>query len=274
MLDKDIQAATNILFERRLNNKLTGRLDCCLRPGTADQALAIQQALITRMNDTADNSAVNTVGGWKCALPIEDNNVVDLPVVAPIFSSTISDHSPCSVRLDDGVCKIEPEIAFRFKQDLPSRSQAYTEQEIIAALSGAHLALELIQNRYNASEEVTYLEHLADCLFNQGLFIGPEITLDQAFSASEIEFTLTTSSESSKHDPATCKKLAGKHPNKYPQLPLFWLVNFLSAQGIDIKAGQLVITSSYAGVIEVLPDREFSLQYGELGSISLRFEVS
>lgn len=270
MLDKDIHNAADTLVKRRLNNKRTARLEPGFRPESAEQALAIQQALISKMQDSTGHG----VGGWKCALPITDNELTDLPVAAPIFSSTIYDQSPCFVSLDDGVCKIEPEIAFRFRRDLPSRSEAYTEQEIITGLSGAHLALELIQNRYLASEEASYLEHLADCLFNQGLYIGPEITLDQAFSASEIEFTLTTSSDPSTSDSPAFKKLSGKHPNKQPQLPLFWLVNFLSQQGIDIKAGQLVITSSYAGVIEVQPDRVFSLQYGELGSISLQFEVS
>ncbi|WP_432470338.1 hypothetical protein [Amphritea sp. HPY] len=265
MLDKYIHGAADALVKRRLNNKLTARLEPCLRPDNADQALAIQQALISQMKDSTGHE----VGGWKCALPFSENDLDEMPVAAPIFANTIYDRSPCPVRLDEGVCKIEPEIAFRFHKDLPSRSEPYIEQEVIAALSGAHLALELIQNRYLASEEASYLEHLGDCLFNQGLFIGPEITLDQAFSASEIEFTLTAPS-----DLSTSTTLAGKHPNKYPQLPLFWLVNFLSAQGIDIKAGQLVITSSYAGVIEVPPDQEFSLQYGELGSILLRFEVS
>lgn len=265
MQNKDIYDAASRLLKRRLEKKISDRLEVDLRPESADQALAIQQSLIAQMQGLTDCG----VGGWKCALPITDNDITDLPVAAPIFAHTIYDRSPCPISLDEGVCKIEPEIAFRFKQDLPSRSEAYTEQEITAALSGAYLALELIQNRYLASEEASYLEHLADCLFNQGLFVGPEITLDEAFTASGIEFTLTCAS-----DLSTSTTLAGKHPNKYPQLPLFWLVNFLSAQGIDIKAGQLVITSSYAGVIEVQPDQVFSLQYGELGSISLRFQVS
>jgi len=270
MHQEQVQQAADALLQRRLNNKQTGRLDHSLRPDTSQNALAIQQALISQMQDSTGHG----VGGWKCALPINDNELTNLPVAAPIFASTIYDRSPCPIRLDEGVCKIEPEIAFRFQKDLTSRREPYTEQEVVAALSGANLALELIQNRYLVSEEASYLEHLADSLFNQGLYIGPEITLDQAFSASEIELTLTISSDPSTSDSPAHKKLFGKHPNKQPQLPLFWLVNFLSQRGVDIKAGQLVITSSYAGVIEVQPDRAFSLQYGALGSISLRFEVS
>ena len=64
------------------------------------------------------------------------------------------------------------------------------------------------------------------------------------------------------------KRERGKHPHQFPQRPLFWLVNFLSQRGIDMKAGQVVITGSYAGVMEVQPNIKFSLQYGELGRIT------
>ncbi|GGK72125.1 hydratase [Amphritea balenae] len=265
MQREQVKLAAELLIQRRLSNQLTARLDKVLRPETVEQALAIQQQLINQMPDT--------VGGWKTALPISDSGMNDLPVVAPIFSNTVYDRSPCPIHLDEGVCKIEPEIAFRFQHDLPARNKAYSDQEITEALSGAHLSLELIQNRYLQSEEAGFLEHLADCLFNQGLYIGPEISLDQAFSASHIDLTLTRFPDASDTNSPAIEVLAGIHPNQYPQLPLFWLVIFLSQRGIDIKAGQYVITSSYAGVIEVSADQEFSLEYGDLGSVLLHFDL-
>ncbi|MEH6576846.1 MAG: hypothetical protein V7731_07170 [Amphritea sp.] len=274
MQQEQIQQAAKLLFERRLNNQLTKRLEPQLQPRTADEALAIQQAVNEQVGARVDD----TIGGWKCSLPIDDNGLKQLPVVAPIFASTIHNESPCPIRLDDGVCKIEPEIAFRFKHDLPSRSEPYTEQEITAALSGAHLALELIQNRYLATEEsddsdeISYLEHLADCLFNQGLFMGQEIPLSEAFSGSEIEFTLSYLGKKSTSR-STPQTLSGKHPHKYAQIPLYWLVNFLNERSIGMKAGQVVITSSYAGVLEVRLNEEFTLEYVGLGSMTLMFET-
>ncbi len=254
MQQQQILAAASALKARRRANLLTARLDQPLRPQTAEEALALQQALTTLMAPS------DPVGGWKCALPISEG-----PVVAPIFSSRIHQGICCPILPDEGRYKIEPEIAFCFGQDLPVRDEPYSETEVQDALAGAYLALELIRNRYLPSEDASFLEHLADCLFNQGLYIGPQIALEKAFAATEIELTLSEAGA----EPQT---FAGTHPNGLPQTPLFWLVNFLNEQGIGIKAGQQVITSSYAGVIEVAAGQPFKLQFGELGAIETRLE--
>ncbi|RTE67427.1 hydratase [Amphritea opalescens] len=259
MQQADTQAAAQTLLTRRLNRRITGPLAAQYRPDSVSDALAIQRCLIELMAEQGD-----AVGGWKCALPIAVDGLTDAPVVAPIFSRSLHADSPCPIQLDKGLCKIEPEIAFCFGQDLPHREAPYTESEIVAALSGAHLALELILSRYLNPGSISYIEHLADCLFNQGLFIGPAIPLEQAFKASAIEFKLTTSQGT--------QSIAGKHPCGLPQAPLFWLVNFLSQQGVDIKAGQQVITSSYAGVLDIAPTEEVSLTYEKLGEIRLQFK--
>jgi 2-keto-4-pentenoate hydratase len=260
MKQADIQAAAKALVSRRLDNRRTGPLAPQCRPETVDDALAVQQAVIGLTD--------GGVGGWKCALPIEIDGLKNVPVIAPIFAETLHQSSPCSMNREEGVYKIEPEIAFQFEKDLPSRKEPYTDREIIAALSGARLSLELIQSRYLDPDSISYLEHLSDCLFNQGLYLGPEITLEQALGASEIEFSLKIGSAS---EPV---KISGKHPNIYPQIPLFWLVNFLRQQGETVEAGQWVITSSYAGVIEIPFDQPFTLAYEKLGEISLQFELN
>jgi len=255
MMNQDqIESAAKALVARRQNGELTGRLSPQQRPDSAASAFALQQAVVAKMSDS--------VAGWKCALPISDG-----PVVAPIFAGTLYQGERCPIIEDNGSCKIEPEIAFRFGKDLPPRQQPYSEAEVRDALAGASLALELIINRYLPDEEASFLEHLADCLFNQGLYIGPSIELDDAFAASEMELNLSGPGI----EPQT---FAGKHPNGLPQTPLYWLVNFLSEQGVGIKAGQQVITSSYAGVIEVEPGQPFKLQIGDLGSIETTLELA
>lgn len=260
MQQTDIQAAAKVLVSRRMNNRLTGSLEPEYRPETVEDALAIQQAVVELTDDS--------VSGWKCALPIAIDGLKNVPVIAPIFTESVYRNSSCSMNTDEGVYKIEPEIAFQFGQTLPSRQQPYTDQEIIAALSGARLSLELIQSRYLDPDSISYLDHLSDCLFNQGLYLGPEITLEQALTASEIEFSLKIGETSES------VKMSGKHPNIYPQIPLFWLVNFLRERGETIEAGQWVITSSYAGVIEIPPDKIFTLLYEQLGEISLQLRLN
>jgi len=251
MNQTQIDSAASFLIERRRDDVARGRLAPELRPSTNADALAIQKAIMDKMGDE--------VGGWKCVLPNSD--IIN---VAPIFAATICDSSPCPIQLDNGVCRIEPEIAFKFKKDLPDRGRDYSEDEIIDALAGAHLALELIQNRYAGTEDVSYLENLADCLFNQGVYLGPVITLDKAISSAQLDFVLTQGDNTS---------FTGHHPNKGPLLPVLWLVNFLITQGLHIKAGQVVITGSFAGVHEVLPATRFTLEYTGLDTLSATLQA-
>lgn len=245
-----INTAAQFLIDRRNTAAVNSRLAPELRPATTAEALAIQRAIVARMADR--------IGGWKCVLPAADKLNV-----APIFANTIHATSPCPIRLERGVCRIEPEIAFRFKQDLPPRDKAYSDDEIKNALGGTHMALELIENRYTGADEATYLENLADCLFNQGLYLGPEIPMDKAIHSPEIDFVLTQ---------GATRAFKGKHPNNGSILPVLWLTNFLRESGIGIQAGQVVITGSFAGVHEVQPNREFTLEYTGLGKLSVLLE--
>lgn len=244
-----IDTAAGFLLERRQNTSQRDRLQSDLRPTSNEDTLAIQKAIMEQIDDT--------VGGWKTVLPAGD-----MLNVAPIFSKSIHNTSPCPIRLDKGVCRIEPEIGFRFKNDLPPRDQEYSDDEIKAAIGSSHLALELIENRYGGTEEISYLENLADCLFNQGMYVGPEIPLDIAIASPALDFVLT-------QDEA--KPFKGKHPNNGPILPVLWLANFLRQQGIGIQAGQVVITGSFAGVHEVKTGAEFTMEYAGLGAMTLEF---
>lgn len=253
MQKSQIQQAASYLLTRRLTKQTGPRLNPTLQPQSNEDGFAIQSAIMDGMGDS--------VGGWKCLLPIGERLVA-----APIFTNSIYSSSPCPIELDVGRCRIEPEIAFRFKQDLPARLSEYSEDEIIMALGSAHLALELIKSRFLPDEKPSHFENLADCLVNQGMYIGPEISLSDAMQASEFKLTFSQV-QSDGH--VKVQDFAAKHPNVYPHLPLPWLVNFLSQRGIDIKAGQAIITGSYAGVIEVLPDKEFTLDYEGLGRIQV-----
>lgn len=247
MQHSHIISAAKFLISRRKDSNINSRLNTELRPSTTDEAIAIQTQLIANMGDT--------VGGWKCVLPADDKINI-----GAIFSKTIHRSSPCPIKLDSDICRIEPEIAFCFKHDLPARDAEYSEDEVIDALDSAHLVLEFIHNRYSGTEEVSYLENLADCLFNQGMFVGPEITLDSAISSPHIDFVLSQEAQTT---------FSGTHPNKGPLLPVLWLVNYLRQQGMGIAAGQIVTTGSYAGVLEVKPNLEFTIEYAGIGAMSL-----
>ena len=144
--------------------------------------------------------------------------------------------------------------------------------QIDNAIGGVRLALELIQSRYSKPAEVSYFEALADGLVNQGLYLGPHISYPQGAELSSVAaFELEVTQGTGAADQSRC--YSAKHPNNDPKAGLYWLVNFLSQQGIGISAGQQVITGSYAGVLDLPLDQDIHFRYGDLGQFKLQFKA-
>lgn len=242
------QQAVKHLVDARRSGQPTTRFPEHCRPGSVDDALMVQARVGAELEWA--------VGGWKCALPTPDK-----VVVAPLYRHTITSVSPCPVAAPAGVARTEPEIALILGKDLPARAEPYTEADIRDAVAESRLVLELLGTRFVKPEECSFPELLADGQVNQGLFLGP--VLDDALNKPLEQFTLTLTG-------AVEKVVAGRHPNGHPLAPATWLANFLSQRQQGLQAGQIIITGSYAGVIEVPLNQPVTWQYGELG----QFEVS
>jgi len=248
---KFMQAATELL-NRRVPEGKAGRLDDRMRPNSSDDALQIQQQMITLRSDQ--------VGGWKCLRPLAEDQFI----VAPIFSDTIQRGGECSLFADAGSALVEPEITFILGNDLPARQADYSAAQIDAAVASCHMALELLQGRFSDDCLPSFYEKLADGLVNQGLFIGPEINKSAAYATSSINISFKQGEKT--------QKFSGKHPNTLPQHPLYWLINFMSKRGTEFKAGQAIITGSYAGVVELEFDQVTEIEYKNIGKYSIEFK--
>ncbi len=250
-MNKLERAATELL-SRRVAGTKAPRLAKEHRPENVNDALDIQSSMIDLNSDE--------VGGWKCLLPLAEDKLV----VAPIFSQTIQRGKQCTLFADNNVVRIEPEIAFVLHKDLPANNDGYSEEEINAAIGSCHMALELMQSRFSDDSGAEFYEKLADCLVNQGMFIGPEIARKKAFDASEISVSISQG-ENEQH-------FAGKHPNPTPQSPIYWLINYMTRRGTDFKAGNAIITGSYCGIVEVGFDTPTTITYDGIGEYQVTFE--
>lgn len=250
------QAVTDAAIElaRRRKAGLHGpRLPETCRPADLTDALAIQSQVSLHMGDT--------VGAFKCGTPTDDR-----VVVAPIYSRTISNAASCPVWAQNGQVRVEPELAFVLGRDLPARVQAYSHAEVESAIAKVHLALELIDSRYDDQAELTFADRLADGLVNQGLWLGPEVPWQRASQAQAFAVAWSVGEGAG-------TTLTGRHPNDNPLLPLYWLVDHLRATGQGLQAGQVVITGSYAGTFPCPVDQDLSFTYGDLGQFKVRFHA-
>lgn len=259
-------ATAQLLAQRRRFGQSGPRLAIAERPTDLASAFALQQQMASAL-------AVPVIG-WKCLLPSAEKTIV-----APMFQSELTQYPasdcvlyPSRLEASAGLARVEPELALRMAEDLPPRALPYTEAEIDAAIGSTHLALELIQSRFAADSAAdsaaSYLEQLADGLFNQGLYLGPtiapELLLPAAGGDSAFALQLRLAD-------GTVLDKAAVHPNQHARAGLYWLVNFLTQQGIGLSAGQVVITGSYAGVLDLPFDQSIEFQYGHLGAFRLCF---
>lgn len=217
-----------------------------------EDSLAVQQLMIALNNQQ--------VFGWKCLLPLDDGSII----LAPLLSKPRLSTQTCKAYAHNNQVRVEPEIAFVFAQDLLARG-GYSDEQIDNVVGKAHMALELIQNRFSDDYQPTHFEKLADGLFNQGIVIGPEINKADAFTAAQIELTITQKGHSHKQ--------MGTHPCGFAQAPLYWAVNYLTQLGVDIKAGQVFITGSYCGVIDLDTDINTVISYAGLGEFNITFSA-
>jgi 2-keto-4-pentenoate hydratase len=243
------EAATE-LAARRLAGRRGPRLPPALRPlGSAD-ALVIQRRIAARLG---------TIGGWKCSVPAGER--INM---AQLFSAWIHRGVRATVDPRGSKAVIEPEVAFVLGRDLPARSRPYEPREILDAVSERRLVIELIGNRYDDPDAVPYPEMLADCANNQGLVVGPVI--------GETTADLAAFQVSVRGAGGFALDHAGRHPDGDPERPLVWLANFLTAHGEHLRAGQIVTTGSYAGMLDVPLATPLTVTFGTLGQMQLTLD--
>lgn len=255
--------AAQQLLERRVPGTKAYSLSDDIKPSSVEDALTIQQEMIQIRSDK--------VIAWKCLLPIlDDKKYTDKIIIAPIFSDTVQNSEQCWLMKDDAKAKVEPEIVFILNKDIPASDTDYTQSFIDEAIGSAHMALELMQKRFADDAHVSFPEMLADCLVNQGLFIGPKIDKTLAYKASNIALSFK---QTDLNGDVSEQKFDGVHPNPLPQLPVYWAINFMTKRGTSFKKGDAFTTGSFAGIVEVDFDKKTDIEYEGLGRYSVEFKA-
>ena len=264
----EVQQAAGILVERRRRGLAAAVLPAACRPTTLTDAFAVQQAVAAQaglLSSGAQSSgaqSASTVCGWKCGLSSVDGEGQLKIVAAPLYQAELS-QGECCVLWPSSTqrARVEPEYAYPLQQALAA-GQQYSDAELLAALGRPRLALELIASRYATDSGAGYLDQLADGLFNQGLWLGPELQ-QPAAAAFVLQVRM----------PDQALLWAARHPNGDPQAPLLPFIRLLHSCGIDLAAGQLLITGSFAGVLELPLATPLTLQFGAEPALTLQFSA-
>ena len=238
-----IEAAVTLLVEARRTGKLIDRLPDASSPSTVDEAHAIQDATIARLNEG--------VAGWKVGTPIDGHVVRGTLLRSRTFASGATIRPSLVPMLG-----IEAEIAFRFDRDLPPRSYDYDYDEVADAVT-AFAAIEIVDSRFRDHAGTPLFARIADFVSNGAFVFG---TPQPRWR----ELDLTKIVASLEFDGQQIVRCAGGHPTGDPLLPAVALVNDF-ARRAGVRAGVLVTTGTYTGLNHAKPGQMLRATFEDFG---------
>ncbi len=263
----DFEAAQSALVGARRNARAIAECPPAWRPDDLAEAYRLQNAVIAELGGGA---------GWKvAAITPEQRRTLGVaqPVAAALPLATIHDASfrPAALRLAAFIApKIECEIAFQLRRDLPARTgAAYSRAEVAAAIEAVRLGIEIVDPRWPAGSGT--LAELADG-FNNGAFVtGPRFDDWQALDFTEVDIALTFAAPG-----AAAKELAlGSVRAILDGDPFATVVMLANAQpegSPGLRAGDVVTTGSCTGAPRLPGPGLYRAEFSGLGVVEIVFD--
>ena len=205
------------------------------------------------------------VAGWKIAATSEAGQRhinVDGPLIGRIFRHRLLE-AGAAVPLGDNIMRVaEAEFAFAFASDLPPKGPAYSEAEVLSAVSALHLSIEVPDSRYTDFTKVGAPQLIADTACASWLVLGPAVShpwrdLDLASHA------VTGLRNGERAAEGTGKAVLGG-----PVKALTWFVNECASFCGGVRAGQFVTTGTCIVPMAIAPGDRVTIDYGVLGTLS------
>lgn len=155
---------------------------------------------------------------------------------------------------------------------LPPRSdgEPHDIKEVMDAVESLHLGSEIPDSRYEDFTKGGAAQLIADCACADQFVLGPEVTSDwRAVNlAGHLVKGWATDSSGKERDP---HHGSGAEVLSDPRVALTWLVNELNENNMTLEKGQFVTTGTCIIPIPVKPGDTVTGDYGDFGTIKLKF---
>jgi 2-keto-4-pentenoate hydratase len=248
MLTEQVEEAARLLCTARGGTPVHELPTGC-RPQSDVDAYAIQDAVTRRLGEE--------IGGWKVGVA----STTTAAFCAPIFARMIRP-SPASYKAGElRLIGIEAEIAFRLGRDLPARAGDYDRGEVLAGAT-LHPAIEVVDSRYGDFRSLDRTSILADNFSNGGLVYGAAVTGWEALALGDTHISVTEDGEPF----ADSRGGAARDPIA----ALVEFVNLMSKRS-GAKAGTIVTTGSWTGMVFTKCGAHIAADFGPLGRVEVLF---
>ena len=247
MTIQEIAACVEALLQARRNGRWIEQLPAA--PSSVAQAHMIQDRVAAALGETVGAFKINAPPGKE-------------PTRGLIYARMIRPSPARFERAETPHLGVEAEVAFRFLRDLPGRDRTYGREEVVEAMA-ALPAIEVVSGRFRDPQSRPPLEQLADGLINGGLVPGTETRDWSGLDLARLEVTLEVNGE-------TVVSRRGGHAGDDPAGFAVALVNAMREAG-GVKAGQIVTTGSWTGLMFLKPGDRCLARFEGLGEAEVAF---
>ena len=223
-------------------------------PRDEAEAYAVQSVFLRRLAETDGGG----IGGFKIAYTnaiMRERSGISAPCSGLMLRSKIRD-SPAALSAADFVRPgIECEVAVCIGADLPASGAPYTLDAVSDAIAWLAASFELVDGRAAADGEAAAdpaLKAIATNISNAGAVLGPRVSDWRGVDLASSHGAMRVNGE-------VVGEGYGRDVMGHPLEPLAWLANSLATRGESLKAGQIVLTGSFAP--------PFTLKAGDAASV-------
>jgi 2-keto-4-pentenoate hydratase len=242
------ERAAGALLKARRTRQWIKALPEGTHPATELDAYAIQELVAAELGP---------VLGWKVGAATLHSE----PFRAPLHAATLFENTDLPAQIFH-VIGVEAEIVYRLGRDLPPREDAYTREEVLAAVHTMHPAIEIVDTRFASLSSVDALCQRADQQNHGALAVGPALREWSDIDPEQQFVRLTI------NDRLACENTGGNSAVDPVRL-LQWLANRGSNRLGGLKAGQAITTGSCTGTIFVEPGAKVRVEFPGLGTMEL-----
>jgi 2-keto-4-pentenoate hydratase len=221
-------------------------------PATAAEGYAVQDAILHRL--------AIPIAGWKAGA----SSPTAEPQAGPILADRLQ-QSPARFAMPAKAFRtVEGELAFTLGRDLPTRSQAYGEDEVWDAMAALHVGIEVLESSFIDRRKLSENAVLGDLLNNGAYCYGAPIKDWRALDVATPEASIWI-------DGKEVRRAKAGTPGGHPKRLLTWLANHAAIRGLPLKAGMVITTGSHTGMLDAPPGATIEARFENIGSATLTF---
>ena len=236
-------------------------LNAGCKPTTRSQAYAVQRALF----DACHEKPL----GWKIAATStagQQHIGVSGPLAGRLMQSRCLSEAESVSLSRNAMAVAEAEFAFRLGRDVTRPSEApLGVREVMDCVQALHVAIEVPNSRFVDFATAGEAQLIADFACACFVVLGREVTEDwRAVDLAKHQVNVVQNG---------VKVATGVGSNVLgdPRIALTWLANELLDQGMQLKAGEIVMTGTCVVPVPVKTGDQLIADFGAFGRVATRF---